>query len=387
MASAARAPRGRGSRVPAGGRALVRGDGHRARRRLPRSVLRRGEPRTVRHAALQRAAGMVVLPADRRRRHAAVVALHAALAAGARPIRRQDAQHRRGDLEAGVVGPGAPAVLHAVGRQATALHPAHAESAGRAAGGHAAGAARPRAGARPPPDGLHHLGGFRAGAARHAGPPRPATARRVGAAVDDGARGDAGGGGHRRLPDGRPAPLDARGAGRRGDRRGRRRPLRPARQPGSGAGRADGVDDRGQPRRRRALRAARGLRPEPRVLHARRFRGPARPAGGLRLPPGTGPGALRADGGRRRPAGGAGRAVRAARTARLPEHRDAEPAHASRPPARLPATRRPGGQSAGRVGAGRRSGPERRLSVARRRQPGRRLAPARRPAGERSCRD
>ena len=387
MASAARAPRGGGSRVSAGGRPLVPGDDHRARRRLPRPVLRRGEPRTVRHAALQHAAGVVVLPADRRRRHAALVTLHAALAAGDRPVRRQDAQHRRGDVETGVVGPGPPAVLHAVGRQAAALHPAHAESAGRAAGGRAAGAASPPAGARPPPVGVHHPGGFRAGAARHPGPSRPAAARRTGAAVDDGARRGAGGGGNRCLPDDRPAPLDTRGAGRRGGRRGRRRPLRPARQPGSGAGRADGVHDRRQPPRRRALRTARGLRQEPRVLHAHRFRGPARPAGGLRLPPGTGPRALRADGGRRRPAGSAGRAVRASRTARLPEHRDTEPAHAPRPPDRLPATHRPGGQSAGRGGAGRRPGPERRLSGARRCRPARRLVPARRPAGERSCRD
>ena len=99
------------------------------RRRLPAALLRRREPRALRHRALQRPPAAVVLRPDHPRRAGAVVAADRAWRARGRPRRCAARAASPSRVAADPVGGGAGALLHAVGRPAAALHPAGAAAA------------------------------------------------------------------------------------------------------------------------------------------------------------------------------------------------------------------------------------------------------------------
>ncbi len=127
--------------------ALVPGDGRRARHRLSAALLRRREPRALRHRALQRAAAAVVLRADHLRRPGALVVADGAVDSVARPgaARRPPPDGAR--MAPDPVGGRAGDLLHAVGRPAATLHPAGAAAArgaGRPDAADAAGRQRRR---------------------------------------------------------------------------------------------------------------------------------------------------------------------------------------------------------------------------------------------------
>ena len=254
--------------------ALVRRDGDRARLRVPRSLLLRRELRSIRDRSVQRSASDLVLRPYRCGGHASLDSLHDALDPGAATsLEPQGVRHARGAPRC--LGCGAVALLHAVGRQAAPLHPAHAGSARRpdrpCADPGDAGRCNKN---RPAPlRRWRGCGGYRRCADR--------SVRLVRACSSDSAAGCGGWWGRRRYRDGRrhrghghalgrmevPLPSGRAGCDRGcGGSHRRGNPHHGAGGTGTRSGRADGLPRGGSTTGGRTVRALPRLRSEPGLL-------------------------------------------------------------------------------------------------------------------------